>query len=171
MWILRQAKAVERSGGGVAALRRTTDFEDLRRHGAKVAFTHGIIQVKTYACRYTIIPTITVRKIECLRVKRNRVPSSPTMPQAAVATARDWGEIILPMTPPLVLAAPVRIGLSPSCSAVAFCRPPKRTLLEVSEPVRNTPSQPRNGAMNGNQCPVLVKTRPRQLVMPEVFMT
>ena len=73
------------------------------------------------------------------------------MPQAAVATASDWGEIILPMTPPLVLAAPVRIGLRPSCSAVAFCKPPKRTLLEVSEPVRNTPSQPRNGAINGNQ--------------------
>ncbi len=115
--------------------------------------------------------TRKVRKSECFRVKRNRLPSSPTMPQAAVATASDWGEIILPMTPPLVLAAPVRIGLMPSCSAVAFCKPPKRTLLEVSEPVRKTPSQPRIGAMNGNQWPVLVKIRPRQLVMPEAFMT
>src|SRR5664279_1091879 len=118
-----------------------------------------------------MIPMTVVRKIECLRVKRNRVPSSPTMPQAAQATASDWGEIILPMTPPEVLAAPIRTGLRPSDSAVAFCRPPKSTLEEVSDPVRNTPSHPMNGATNGNQWPVLVKIRPRQLVIPDVFIT
>ena len=40
----------------------------------------------------------------CLRVKRNRSDSLPTKPVAAQATAIDCGEIILPVTPPLVLA-------------------------------------------------------------------
>src|ERR1022692_4658871 len=78
------------------------------------------------------------------------------MPVAAHATASDWGEIILPITPPLALAAPVSSGLIPSCSAAAFCRPPKRTLLDVSEPVRKTPSQPRTGEMRGKARPALV---------------
>ena len=37
-WIFRPGKAVEEPGGGVAALRRTTGTEDLRRQGGKVAF-------------------------------------------------------------------------------------------------------------------------------------
>src|SRR5664279_4008425 len=35
-----------------------------------------------------------------------------------------------------------------------LCRLEKSALLDVSDPVRNTPSQPRTGAKNGNQCPV-----------------
>ncbi|MNI67846.1 hypothetical protein D3C73_1235000 [compost metagenome] len=46
------------------------------------------------------------------------------------------------MTPPELLAAAINTGLSPSCSAVTFCKPPNSTLDAVSEPVRATPSQP-----------------------------
>ncbi|MCY1439729.1 hypothetical protein D9M71_559770 [compost metagenome] len=49
----------------------------------------------------------------CFRVKRNRSDSLPTMPVAAQATAMDCGEIILPVTPPLVLAATSRVSLTP----------------------------------------------------------
>ena len=34
----------------------------------------------------------------CFKANRKMEPSSPTMPVAAVATARDWGEIIFPTT-------------------------------------------------------------------------
>ena len=44
---------------------------------------------------------------------------------------------------PLELVAQVRIGLMPSFCAVIFCRLPNSALDAVSEPVRNTPSQPR----------------------------
>ena len=53
-----------------------------------------------------------------------------------------WASIILPMTPPELLAAAISTGLSPSCWAVIFCSPPNRTLDAVSEPVTATPSQP-----------------------------
>jgi hypothetical protein len=36
----------------------------------------------------------------------------------------DWASIILPITPPDELAVPIKIGESPSCWAVIFCRPP-----------------------------------------------
>jgi hypothetical protein len=41
----------------------------------------------------------------CPMVKRNRLPSCPTMLVAAVATDRDCGEIIFAVTPPEALAA------------------------------------------------------------------
>ena len=52
-------------------------------------------------------------------------------------------------TPPLLLAAAMRMGLTPVCSAVIFCKLPKRTLLAVSLPVSATPSQPRSVPKNG----------------------
>ena len=57
--------------------------------------------------------------------------------------------IILPMTPPELLAAAISTGLRPSCSAVIFCRPPNSTLDAVSEPVSATPSQPSSVPKNG----------------------
>ena len=42
----------------------------------------------------------------------------------------------------------------------------KRALEEVSDPVRNTPSQPMSGAKKGNRLPVLVKARPSVELMP-----
>src|SRR5689334_22007154 len=104
---------------------------------------------------------------ECHRVKRNRSPSLPTMFEAAVATEMDWGEIILPVTPPEELAATVRAGSTPIWVAVVCCRPPKSRFDEVSEPVRNTPSQPMIGEKNGNSQPVWVKARPKVELMPE----
>ena len=60
-----------------------------------------------------------------------------------------WASIILPMTPPELLAAHMRTGAMPSCSEVIFWRLPKMTLLEVSLPVRATPSHPRRVPKKG----------------------
>ena len=103
----------------------------------------------------------------CFKANRKMEPSSPTMPVAAVATAMDWGEIIFPTTPPLELAATMRVGSTPICWAVVFCKAANRALEEVSEPVRKTPSQPRMGEKMGNRAPVAVKARPRMELMPE----
>ena len=60
-----------------------------------------------------------------------------------------WASIILPMTPPVLLAVTISTGLKPSCCAVIFCRLPNRTFELVSEPVSATPSHPSNAAKNG----------------------
>src|SRR5512135_3425169 len=101
------------------------------------------------------------------RVQRKMAPSSPTRPVAAQATAMDWGEIILPVTPPLELAATIRWGSTPICWAVVFCREVNRALEEVSDPVRKTPTQPRKGEKKGNRAPAAVKASPRVELMPE----
>ena len=101
------------------------------------------------------------------RAKRNRSPSWPTMLVAAVATLMDWGEIILPVTPPEELEATASSGYMPTTSAVLRCMPQNRALEEVSEPVRNTPSQPSRGANSGKKPPVRVKAIPRVELMPE----
>ena len=100
-------------------------------------------------------------------MKRNRSDSLPTSPTAAQATAIDCGEIILPVTPPVVLAPIVRIGLTPICCAVTACRLANSALLDVSEPVRKTPSQPRNGEKNGNSAPDAANARPSVEDRPE----
>lgn len=113
---------------------------------------------------------MTVRKMECLKVNRNRVPSSPTMPQAAVATASDWGDH---------LAHDAAAGVGGAGQDRVESELFGGGLLQAAEEDvtggigagQEDPNQPRNGARNGNQWPVLVKARPRQLVMPEVFMT
>lgn len=66
----------------------------------------------------------------------------------------DCGEIILPVTPPVVFAATIRISETPVCCAAVAWSAAKSAFDEVSEPVRNTPSQPRNGEKNGNALPV-----------------
>ena len=53
------------------------------------------------------------RTRECFESEPEQEPSSPTMPVAAQATASDCGEIILPMTPPLVFEAQRRGGVDP----------------------------------------------------------
>src|ERR1700761_6454103 len=95
------------------------------------------------------MPISTTKKTLCLTVKRNSSDSCPTMPEAAQATAMDCGEIILPVTPPVVLAATISTSDDPSTCAVLACRPQNNALDEVSDPVRNTPSQPRIGEKNG----------------------
>ena len=90
----------------------------------------------------------------CLTVKRNRSDSRPARPTAAQAMAIDCGEIILPVTPPVVLAATVSTCGRPSCCAVVACSAPNSALAEVSEPVRKTPIQPRKGEKKVNALPV-----------------
>ena len=47
------------------------------------------------------------------------------------------------------------------------CNELNSALEEVSEPVRNTPSQPRNGEKNGNAAPVPARTSAIVVDMPE----
>src|SRR6476619_6679560 len=94
-------------------------------------------------------PTRQASAIECQKTKRRIVPSCPNQLVAVEATTIDWASIILPITPPEELAAPMRIGERPSCSAVIFCKPPNSTLEAVSDPVSATPSQPSNVPKNG----------------------
>src|SRR5215470_16464659 len=97
----------------------------------------------------TYTPTRQANAIECQNTKRRIESSWPNQLVAVEATTIDWASIILPMTPPDELAAPIRIGDRPSCSDVIFCRPPNSTLDAVSEPVSATPSQPSSVPKNG----------------------
>lgn len=90
-----------------------------------------------------MMPTKTVNMMLCFTVKRNKSDSFPTKPTAAQAMAIDCGEIILPVTPPLVLAATNNTSGIPICCAVVACNAENKAFEEVSEPVRNTPSQPK----------------------------
>src|SRR5918993_3605427 len=94
-----------------------------------------------------------VRPMDHFKTRRRRSPSLPCNPVALVPTARFWGEIILPRTPPEELAPTVRFGLTPICWAVTFCKLAKRALEDVSEPVSATPSHPINAEKNGNKTP------------------
>ena len=57
--------------------------------------------------------------------------------------------IILPITPPELFAEAINTGDNPSCSAVIFCRLPKSTFDDVSDPVSATPSHPSMAPKNG----------------------
>ena len=78
----------------------------------------------------------------------------------------DWASIILPITPPVVLAAPIRIGLKPNCSAVTFWRLPNSAFDPASVPVNATPNQPSSVPKNGNSQPVPVRLKPRTVSIP-----
>ena len=75
--------------------------------------------------------------------------------------------IILPITPPELLAALMRMGDRPSCVAVIFCKLPNRTFDAVSDPVSATPSQPRRVPKIGYRTPVRANARPRMASSPE----
>ena len=124
----------------------------------KLLVFYGIIQVKIYAWAIVIIP-INVTSIKlCLTVNLNKSDSFPTIPVDAQAIAIDYGEIILPHTPPVVFAATNNVSLRPNCWAVCCCNPQKSAFDEVSEPVKNTPNHPRNGEKKGNINPVFART-------------
>src|SRR5207248_3719076 len=112
-------------------------------------------------------PTRHASAIECQNTKRKMEPSWPNQLVAVDATTMDWASIILPITPPDELAAPIRIGDSPSCCAVIFCNPPNSTFDAVSEPVSATPSQPSNVPKNGYRKPALANARPSVASIPE----
>src|SRR5215471_4975713 len=79
----------------------------------------------------------------------------------------DCASIILPMTPPVELVATMRTSFRFSCCAVMRWRLPKRALDAVSEPVRNTPSQPRYAAKKGYAAPADVNASPSTASVPE----
>src|SRR5205823_13941090 len=91
----------------------------------------------------------------------------PNQLVAVEATTIDCASIILPITPPEELAAPIRIGDRPSCSEVIFCRLPNSTLDAVSDPVSATPSQPSSVPKNGYSTPVAPKAKPSGARNPE----
>src|SRR4030088_3516741 len=94
-------------------------------------------------------PTRQASAIECQNTKRRMLPSWPNQLVAVEATTIDCASIILPITPPDEFAAHMRIGERPSCSAVIFCKPPKSTFDQASEPVTATPSHPSSAPKNG----------------------
>src|SRR5450631_4577023 len=115
----------------------------------------------------TRTPTRQASVIEWKNTKRRIEPSWPNQLVAVEATTIDWASIILPMTPPDELAAPIRIGDRPSCSEVIFCRLPNRMLDEVSEPVSATPNQPSSVPKKGYNTPVPAKARPSVASTPD----
>src|ERR1700724_2695040 len=115
----------------------------------------------------TRMPTRQASAIECQNTKRRIVPSWPNQLVAVEATTIDCASIILPMTPPEELAAPIRIGDRPSCSEVIFCRLPNRMFEAVSEPVSATPSQPSRVPKKGYSTPVAANARPSVASTPD----
>src|SRR5258707_14212822 len=106
------------------------------------------------------MPTRQAKAIECPNTKRRIEPSWPNQFVAVEATTIDWASIILPITPPDELAAPIRIADRPRCSEVIFCKLPNRILDAVSDPVSATPNQPTSEPKNGNSTPTPPKARP-----------
>ena len=112
------------------------------------------------------------KKKLCLTVNLNKSDSFPASPTAAQATAIDCGEIIFPTPPPEEFAASANKGSIPMEVAVTFCRPPNRRFADVSDPVINTPSQPRKGEKNGKKVePVFANVIPNAIHIPEAFVT
>src|ERR1700724_3987793 len=101
----------------------------------------------------TRTPTRQANAIEWKNTNRRIEPSCPNQLVAVDATTIDCASIILPMTPPEELAAPIRIGDKPSCSAVIFCSPPNSTFEAVSEPVSATPNHPSKVPKKGYSTP------------------
>src|SRR5690554_815120 len=99
--------------------------------------------------------------MEYLEVLRKISFSRPIRPVAAQAMAMDWGEINLPITPPMRLAEVVRTGFRPNCPAVTCWSLPKRAAEDVTEPVRKTPNQPSTGEKTGKIAPVEAKANPK----------
>src|ERR1700734_4133944 len=87
-------------------------------------------------------------------------PSCPYHSVAVLATTMLCASIILPMTPPQLLAADISTGETPTCCAEIFCRLPNSTLDDVSDPVSATPSQPSRVPKNGYKCPVREQASP-----------
>ena len=109
-----------------------------------------------------------VQKIKlCLIVNRNKSDSLPSKPTSAHAIAIDCGEIILPVTPPIALAATVNSGAMFNWVAVFACNEPNKAFADVSDPVKKTPNQPKNGEKNGKVTLVAANTNAKVEDNPE----
>src|SRR4051794_8907722 len=93
------------------------------------------------------------------------------MPTAAAPMARFCGEIILPSTPPELLAAAMSVGERSACLAAVTCSAPKSAFDDVSEPVTATPNQPSSDEKNANAPPAPAAHCPMVIVWPDRFMT
>src|SRR6195952_1791359 len=105
--------------------------------------------------------------IECQNTNLRIVPSCPNQLVAVDATTMDCASIILPITPPDELAAAIRIGDSPSCSDVIFCKLPNSTFEAVSDPVSATPNHPSSVPKKGYNTPVAANARPSVASTPD----
>src|SRR5215831_2477319 len=94
-------------------------------------------------------------------------PSCPYHSVAVLATTILCASIILPITPPELLAAAIRLAGTPTCSAEILCKLPNRTFDEVSEPVRATPNQPSSVPKKGYSAPVRANANPMVASRPE----
>src|SRR6266436_5317873 len=106
------------------------------------------------------MPTRQASAIECQNTNLKIVPSCPHQLVAVEATTIDCASIILPITPPEELAAPISTDDRPSCSEVIFCRLPNRMLDAVSDPVVATPSQPSKVPKKGYSTPLAANANP-----------
>ncbi len=70
---------------------------------------------------------------------------------AVPATTMLCASIILPITPPALLAAAIRTGSGRVCRAVIFCRLPKSTLEEVSRSRQRHAQPAQHGPEEGIQ--------------------
>src|ERR1700753_1493712 len=113
------------------------------------------------------MPTRQASAIECLNTKRRMVPSCPYQLVAVEATTIDWASIILPITPPDELAAPISTEDRPRGSEEICCRLPNRMFEAVSDPVSATPNQPSKVPKKGYSTPVAAKARPSVASTPD----
>src|SRR5271157_1332016 len=103
----------------------------------------------TYAWRKTRQPTNAAKARLWKKTYRKMSPSWPYHCVAVLATTMLWASIILPITPPALLAEHMSVELIPICSAEIRCKLPKSTLEDVSEPVSATPNHPSSVPKNG----------------------
>ena len=97
--------------------------------------------------------------------------SDPSEFTEVAAIARFWGETILPMPPPIVLAARRICGSRPAPAAAVDWRFANSAPAEVAEPATAVPIQPRMGERKANAAPVVASAAPIEVVCPEKFMT
>ena len=96
-----------------------------------------------------MMPAITTYKRKYLNTELRILLSESTILIAPAPIAIPCGQIILPIPAPMTLAAAIHDSPSPSDAAVWLCNPPKRTHVEVPDPVTNAPSAPISGAIAG----------------------
>ena len=92
--------------------------------------------------------------------------SLPVSPTAAVAIAIDCGETSLAMTPPAVFAETNKDGSVPIIWPAVAWIGANNVLLLTTEPVINTPIQPKIGDSSGNTPPVVATASPSAAVKP-----
>src|SRR5699024_5670770 len=131
----------------------------------------GIIHDSTVDCSPTSRHMRTSMPSDQPMTRRKIEASFPRRPTAVAAIVRFCGLTILPRTPPELLAATSRSGLSPASCAAVCCSVANRAFAEVSEPVTAVPSQPRIGERKAKKAPVPAIQVPIVMVCPDRFIT